>query len=109
MVILASQRAYDLQSGSLPEIEHEEGDKSPVIALKELYSLEMDHGRLFRSAIKRVVHFSGSGYAGVSSDCSAARSDPKGLIESVDRSLVKERGLESTSESELSFAEDEDD
>ncbi|AHX11014.1 DNA-directed RNA polymerase, omega subunit [Neorickettsia helminthoeca str. Oregon] len=108
LVVLTSQRAYDLQSGALAEIEHDESDKSPIIALKELYSKTLDHEKLFRSAVKRVVHFSGSGYSGVSAGCGVAKLPAQALVESIDRELIKEKEPGNFVDTGFSFIEDEE-
>jgi DNA-directed RNA polymerase subunit omega len=68
LVILASQRAYDLKSGVVPEIPFEDDDKSTVIALNELSQNKLDHEKLYKLAINRIVNFAGSGYSWVSSN-----------------------------------------
>ena len=52
LVILASQRAHDLNSGACPVIKHKNG-KNTVIALKEIASEQLDVSSLFNLSVQR--------------------------------------------------------
>ena len=65
LVILASQRCYDLKAGSSPEVEHEGDDTDQVIALRELCRSKLDVKRLYRSAFRRMESFSGCGFSDI--------------------------------------------
>ena len=52
LVILASQRAHDLNSGACPVIKHKNG-KNTVIALKEIAAKQLDVSSLFNLSVQR--------------------------------------------------------
>ncbi|WDM85647.1 DNA-directed RNA polymerase subunit omega [Ehrlichia sp. JZT12] len=52
LVILASQRAHDLNSGACPVIKHKNG-KNTVIALKEIATEQLDVRSLFNLSVQR--------------------------------------------------------
>ncbi|MGN7619097.1 MAG: DNA-directed RNA polymerase subunit omega [Ehrlichia sp.] len=52
LVILASQRAHDLNSGACPVIKHKNG-KNTVIALKEIANKQLDVHSLFNLSVQR--------------------------------------------------------
>ncbi|ABD45328.1 DNA-directed RNA polymerase, omega subunit [Ehrlichia chaffeensis str. Heartland] len=52
LVILASQRAHDLNSGACPVIKYKNG-KNTVIALKEIAAKQLDVSSLFNLSVQR--------------------------------------------------------
>ncbi|KJV65894.1 MULTISPECIES: DNA-directed RNA polymerase subunit omega [Ehrlichia] len=52
LVILASQRAHDLNSGACPVIKHKNG-KNTVVALKEIAAKQLDVSSLFNLSVQR--------------------------------------------------------
>lgn len=114
LVVLAVQRAYDLKSGSTPEIQREENSKSAVVALEEITKGKLDIEQLRRLIIKRISNAAGSGYSWVSSNNAQASKSfevPEIIEEEIEQLDLEDNEVQTKQPEdvgEISFEDDEE-
>jgi len=108
-VILVSQRAYDLKSGSLPEINCSDNDKVAVVALKELEEEQLDHEKLYKLTLRRLKVFSGSSFSDIPSSTVVKAEDKSIFADNLDPDMdeVKDK-RPARGDNDISFADDEE-